>query len=871
MNKAQGKRPSRFGIWLLGRILSRRKNYGFFGDMEELYAYQREEKGRFRADLWFWAQILRTIPHYLLDSCYWSWIMFQNYFKVTFRSLKRHRAYSFINFAGLAVGMACCILILTYVHWELSYDRYHEESDRIFRLAVNGDINDRAFNIACVNNPPGPYLAQEWPEVEAAARIRPRYRCAVTFGDKRFFEEGVMWADASVFEVFSFPLKTGVPTTALKNPYTAVITASTALRYYGVENPLGNILRIDDQADYTITAVMEDVPENSHFSFDMLLSNETRYVNNKALMDRWMGDFNNYTYLLLRPGVDPAELEARFPALIDRQMGRILKAVGGEITYILQPLTAIHLHSRLEGEIAPVSDITSVYLFSCVAIFILLLACINFMNLATARSANRAREVGMRKVHGAVRSKLVCQFLGESMIYSFASLAIALLLVEAVLPLFRSLSERQLHVPYFGVGWLIPALLGLAFLVGLAAGSYPAFYLARFQPSQVLKSGFAEGRRKSRFRQVLVTFQFAVSTMLIIGTAVILSQVTYMKTKRLGFDKERVIVVRITNDQMQDALEPIQQEMRMVPGVMSVAESSHVPGWGARRNVCLPEGFSPDESVMMGIIGVDADFIPALGIELASGRSFSNEFPSDPDTSVLINETAARRFGWDEPLGKKIQEGDDRMVLKTVVGVIKDYHFTSLHNTIEPLLITNTRDDHEALIIKLSPGDLPAVLGNLQAKWESIVPGLPFDHYFLDQEFADQYRAEERLSRIFAYFSLLAIFIACLGLFGIAAYTAERRTKEIGIRKVLGASSGRLMLQLNREFAVLVILANLAAWPLVYWFSRRWLEDFAYRTSLHLSTFLLCGLAVFTIGILTVSYQSLKAAHADPVDSLKYE
>ncbi len=852
-------------------MLSRRKNYGFFGDIEELYAYQTEEKGRFQAGLWFWVQILRTIPHYLLDSCYWSWIMFQNYFKVTFRSLKRHKAYSFINFAGLAVGMACCILILTYVHWELSYDRYHEKSDRIFRLAVNGDINDRAFNIACINNPPGPYLAQEWPEVEAAARIRPRYRCAVTFADKRFFEEGVMWADASVFEVFSFPLITGVPGTALKNPYTAVITASTALKYFGGEDPIGRVLRIDDQADYTITAVMEDVPENSHFTFDILLSNETRYVVNKAQMVRWMGDFSNYTYLLLRPGVDPAELEVRFPALIDKQMGRILKVIGGKITYILQPLTAIHLHSRLEGEIAPVSDIAHVYIFSCVAAFILLLACINFMNLATARSANRAREVGMRKVHGAVRSKLVRQFLGESMIYSFASLALALLLVEAGLPLFRSLSGRPMHIPYFELAWLIPSLLGLAILVGMAAGSYPAFYLAGFQPSHVLKSGFAAGRSRSRFRQVLVTFQFTVSTILIIGTAVILSQVNYMKNKRLGFDKEHVVVVRITNEQMQDALEPIKQEMLRVPGVTSVAMSSHVPGWGGRYNVCLPEGFAPDESVMMGIIGVDVDFIPALGIELASGRSFSNEFPSDPDKSVLINETAARRFGWDEPLGKRIRELDDRSILKTVVGVIKDYHFTSLHNTIEPLLITNIRDDYYALIIKLGPGDLPAVLGNLQARWESVVPGLPFDHFFLDQEFASQYRAEERLSRIFAYFSLLAIFIACLGLFGMAAYTAEQRTKEIGIRKVLGASAGQLVLLLNREFSALVILANLAAWPLVYWFARRWLEDFAYRISLNLSIFLVCALAIFAIGILTVSYQSIRAALADPVDSLKYE
>ena len=567
-----------FGMWLLGRMLSRRRDYGFFGDISELYHERASHKGHFRAGLWLWSQILRSIPAYLLESFYWSGVMFRNYFKVTQRGLKRHKVYSLINFSGLAVGMACCILILAYVHWELGYDRHHDEADRIYRLAVNSDLVNRTMNIASTNNPVGPYLADEWPEVEAAARIRPRYRSAVSYQDKQFFEEEVLWADASVFDVFTLPLLLGDPETALGNPYTAVLTETAAAKLFGQENPIGKTLRLDDQDDFAITGVMADIPERSHFSADILISFATRYLENRAQLERWMGDFNNFTYLLLTEEADPAALEARFPGLIEQKMGKILKAIGGTLTYILQPLTSIHLHSNLEGEIAPVSDIAYIYLFSAVAVFILVLACINFMNLATARSANRAREVGMRKVHGAVRSRLIRQFLGESMIFSFISLVLALLLVQSLLPLFRSLSGRPIEIPYLSLPWLIPALIGLALAVGLLAGSYPAFYLARFQPTHVLKNQHSFGPRRSRFRQTLVTFQFAVSTFLIIATAVILSQLAFMKHKRLGFDQEHLIAIRVTNDRVMGALEPLKQEIKRVPGVTSAALSSHRPG-----------------------------------------------------------------------------------------------------------------------------------------------------------------------------------------------------------------------------------------------------------------------------------------------------
>jgi len=859
------------GVWLLSRMLSRRKNYGLFGDIEELYNLQLEEKGRFKANLWFWLQILRTIPAYFRDSIYWNAVMFNNYLKITIRNFKRQKAYSLINIIGLAVGMACCILMLTYVRNELSYDRFHTKADRIYRLAIYGELSGSDFNLASTNNPPGPYLAENFPEVENAARIRPWNRTPVAYLDKKFNEPGIMWAEVSLFDVFDFPLITGDKTTALKNPYAAVITESTAQKYFADKEPIGKVLRIDDQADYTITGVVKDVPLNSHFRFNILVSFATRQANERATVERWMGDFNNYTYLLLKAGTDPQNLAAKFPPLVEEKMGIILKAVGGRIEYILQPLTSIHLHSKLKGEMSGNNDISYVYIFSAVALFVLLLACINFMNLATARSANRAREVGMRKVHGAVKGRLVKQFLGEALIYSFSALLLSIFLVEAIRPLFNSLSGSNLKINYLGLPWFIPALFGLAVFVSLVAGSYPAFFLSGFQPAMVLKGSFSRGRAKSRMRSLLVVFQFAVSIALIIWTAVILSQLTFMKNKGLGFDQERVVVVSVTNDELQDRLPAIKQEFRMHPGVLDVSISSHTPAWGARRNVCLPEGFSPEESQMMAIINVDQDYLPTMGIELAAGRNFSPAFPGDPDRSVLINETAARQFGWEDPIGRKIRELDERELEKTVVGVFKDYHFISVRYAIEPMLITNEPDILEAISVKIGPGDTRQILSTLHNKWGEIAPGIPFEYYFIGEEFNGLYQTEERLIRIFSYFSILAIFIACLGLFGMAAFATEQRTKEIGIRKILGASLWGLVMNLNKEFLVLATLANIIAWPLVYLYARTWLQDFPYRTGINIGIFFAAAILVLLIGLLTTSFQSIKAALADPVDSLRYE
>ena len=863
---------SGIGLWLLSRIISIRKNYGLFGDIEEMYHVVQEEKGRSKAKLWLGMQILRTIPHAVYNWLYWGFVMFANSYKVTVRNFRRQKLYSVINLLGLAVGMACCILILSYVHFEISYDKFHDRADRIYRLTMDGNLANMPFNLATSNGAIGPSLRDTLPEVEDVVRFRRRYRSSVAYTDKLFFEEGILWTDASVFEVFSFPLVSGDSEEALQVPYTAVLTEETAQKYFGSDDPIGKILKIDNQVDYTVTGIVENVPRNSHIDFDILLSFKTLEAVYPERFSRWMEDFDNWTYLLLQEGANPQAVEEKCLPLIDENMGRVIKLIGGEVVFKLQPLARIHLHSNLLGDVGSRSDILYVYLFSAIALFILLLACINFMNLSTARSAGRGREVGIRKVHGAVRAKLIRQFLEESLIHALISLVLALVLVQAFLPVFRSLSGRDLNVPYAEAGWLIPALIILAFLVGLIAGSYPAFVLASFEPSTILKGNPFLGKGKGRFRGILVVFQFAISIMLIIGTGVVISQVQHMKNKRLGFDKEHLLVLRVTDDRIRPSIETIKTELLSLPWIKGVGRSSHVPGWGARHNAVLPEGFSLENSQTMGIIHVDHDYLPALGIEIVEGRNFSREFPADAHKSVLIKETAARTFGWDDPLEKFLTELDSRSISKRVIGVVGDFHFMDVRTLIEPLMIFLAPSDTNALTVRLAPGgDLAERLQSLRKAWNKVVPSTPFDYFFLDASLESEYLTEARLSRLFSYFSLLAVFIACLGLFGMAAYTTEQRTKEIGIRKVLGASSSGIVLLLGRDIGKFILLANIIAWPLAYWAAGHWLQDFPYRTPIHFWIFPASAVLVLAIGFLTTAYQSFKAAASDPVDSLRYE
>jgi len=862
----------RSGIWLLSRLISKRKNYGLFGDIEEIYHLKLADKGQLKANLWFWIQILKAIPAYLSDKAYWGCVMFNNYLKITFRSFKRQKIYSIINISGLAIGMACFICILVYIRYELSYDRFHTNTNNIYRLVMNGDTSGRPFDVALSSGPIGPVLVKDFPEVDNVVRFQPRDRTRVSCLGKQFFEERIFWVDNTVFEVFTFPLVKGNSKTALIDPFSVVITQETAKRFFSNEDPLGEILKFNPQEEYTITGVMKDVPKNSHLSFDILLSYETLLRTSRRHIESWT-QFTNYSYLLLKENINPKELERKIPALNAKHMRFNPEDIGWNLTFTLQPLSSIHLYSNLQGEITKHSDIAYVYVFSSVAFLILLLACINFMNLATARSTNRAKEVGLRKVLGAVRSRLIEQFLGESLIFSFLSLFLALILVEFFLPFFSTLSGLPLEIRYSELPWLIPGLIGIAIFVGLIAGIYPALVLSGFQPVSVLKGGLESASQKRHFRRGLVVFQLAISIFLIIGTWIIFQQITFMKKRRLGFEKEHIIVLNLKtiDNSVRSSITAIKQELKSIPGVLNVATSSHIPGWDGLAASHLPEGFSMEETQIMRVIHVDHDFLDTMDIELFSGRNFSPKFPSDSQESVLINETAAKKFGWDEPLGKRIQEIYGKKQTKTVIGIVKDFHMSSLHAIIEPMYINSSYPQIKTICIRISSENIAGMVDLIKSRWKEIVPLAPFDYFFLDESFDNQYRTEERLSRLFFNFSLLAIFIACLGLFGMACFTAEQRTKEIGIRKVLGASASGIVLLLCKELIMLLFIANIVAWPIIYLTSQKWLQNFAYRTNIGIGIFIFSAILTLLISLGTVSYQAIKAALANPVDSLRYE
>jgi len=870
------KKPSyrvpRMAHWLLNRATKSHDRFSVLGDYEEEFAAIAKDDGLIKAKLWYWRQSIHSLFPFVVNKLYWNLVMGYTHLKLTVRNLKKQKRYSLINLSGLTVGMACCLMILVYVFSELSYDRYHEHADRIYRMGTFFDVGTRSLRGAISNIPAGPIIVQDYPEVQNVVRIkRYMYRALVESEGQKFFEDRIFYADASLFDVFSFRLTRGDEKTALEAPYSIVITEAMALKYFGQEDPVGKMLKLDNRQTFTITGVMEDVPPNSHFMFDMLCSLETYLTNNPERRVEWMGDFNNYTYLLLQENTDIDALEQKFDELIDRHVGRVFETLGGKMEFFLQPLTRIHLYSRMEAEIEGNSDITYVYVFTAIALFILMIACINFMNLSTAKSATRAKEVGMKKVLGCRRYQLIKQFLAESMVYSFFAFALALILVKFSLPVFRSITGAAMNVGFSDIPWLLPGLVGLIFIVGCIAGSYPAFFLSAFRPICVLKRQSVPGISASRFRSTLVVFQFTISIVLIAGTGIIMNQVEYMKKKRLGFDKEHTVVLQIMDESILRARKSIKEELKRHPDVVSVAFASRVPGHGARHNAFLPEGYNLQESVMMGAISIDDDFLATLGMELVSGRNFSEEFSTDPGGAVLINETAVRTFGWENAVGRTIRELDGRGVNKRIIGVVRDFHVMSLRAEIEPLVIENDPDQFDCVAVRIDPNDVPSTMAFLEKTWKRIDPAGTFDYFFLDNTFDSQYRAEERLRTIFSYFTMFAIFIACLGLFGLASFTAEQRTKEIGIRKTLGARVSGIVLLLTKQFTRWILIANLFAWPIGWFAMDRWLQNFAYRTSVGLETFVLSTVLALAIALATVGFQTIKAARANPVDALRYE
>lgn len=800
--------------------------------------------------------------------------MLKNYLTIALRNLRKHKGYAAINVAGLAIGLACFALILLYVQDEFRYDDHNPNAERIVRVAVETEAGEGLQRTA--QSPPiwPTLMLDEYPEVRAAVRFKPpRQTWMVRHDDEEFAEKGWAFADSSVFDIFHVPLVRGNPETALSTPFTVVVSESMVEKYFDGENPIGRMLSLDNQYDFEVAGVMADMPRTSHFHFDFLASFVSLEDPEQLyLFNALEGQFPfSYTYLLLEDGTTESFAQ-KLPAFLDRHLPDQFRQGGTEMRAFLQPLTNIHLHSHLENEIEPNGDAGTVYVFLAVGLFVLLIACVNFMNLATARSANRAKEVGMRKVVGAHRRHLVAQFLGESALLALLALAVALVLVLLALPAFAMLSGKPLTAPAVlrpgFAGLMVTVTLG----VGLLAGSYPAFFLSSFRPAAVLRGALRAGTSgASRLRKGLIIFQFGISLVLIISTLIVYQQMDYARTKKLGFDKEHVVVLQVTDPNAADQYPAYRDAILQDPNVLNVSASLSTPGGLQNQATVRPEGAPEEATYQVYTYFSDFHFAETLGLEVVAGRSLDPAFSTDSTQAILINETAARTFGWtpEEALGKEILFGTNPQGPR-VVGVVNDFHSQSVREQITPTVIAFNNFVFFAFV-RIQPDDVPGTLASLRDTWERAVPGYVFDYSFLDEDFDELYQREDVLGTLLGYFAGLTIFIACLGLFGLASFMAEQRTQEIGVRKVLGASVAGIVLLLSKEFTKLVAAAFVVAAPVAYLAMRQWLSGFAYHTTVGVGTFLVAGAAALIIAWLTVSYQATRAALANPVEALRTE
>jgi putative ABC transport system permease protein len=809
--------------------------------------------------------------------------MFKNYLKITYRSMIKNKFYSLINVFGLSFGIACCILIFAYIGYEFSFDRYHKNADNIYRIVQKRTVEGRTQELPSSTGPMGPALVEEFPEVIDAARFMPTVIRSFIFEDRKFFQSGVFYADQSVFNIFSFELIEGDPKTALEAPFTMVVTEETAQKYFGDESPIGKTINWDNKFDYQITGVVKEPPPNSHFTFTCMASFSTLIRYAPRIGSRWT-IWGFATYLLLQENADPEKLEQKLVGFNQRHLGQVLAEAGGMLETYLQPLKKIHLFSRLSSDLGTNNDIRLIRAFAAIALLILCIACINFMNLATARSAGRAREVGLRKVLGAERRRLISQFLGESFAFALLSLIIAMFIVWFALPYFNNLASREITINYINMPSLSLSLAGIVLFVGLFAGSYPAFFLSAISPVVSLKSSHAQRSKKVSIRSILVVSQFAVSVILLICTMIIFNQQKYMRNKELGFNKEHLYVIALQNEEVRVGLESFKNELLQIDGVISACGTSMVPGEMYLFNTgTYPEGASEEQVFQMDNFYVDHDFLKTFEIQVVKGRGFSKEMPTDFTDALMVNETAAEELGWDDPIGKKIKvllhpfDTSAGYTPLRVIGVFQDIHQRSLYSVINPTFVQYIKNEGpienraRRLTVRLATDDLPGTTAKIEQKWKDIYPNHPYHSFFLDEFFERLHRAEQKLGEIFRAFSLLAIIIGCLGLLGLAAFTAEQRTKEIGIRKVLGSSVGSIVVLLCRKYLGLIVIANAIAWPIAFFAMKKWLQSFPYPVTIGLMTFVITALLSFVIAFGTVGYQSVKAARKNPSDSLRYE
>ncbi len=828
------------------------------GDFNEEYSEISKSKGRIKADLWYFMQIPAAVPSFINNSIYWSLIMFRNYLTIAFRNLKKHKSFSVINIAGLAAGMACCILMLLWVADELSYDNFHKNSDNIYRIFRH--YPESPDDKTVMNPIPlGPAVKSRIPEIVKAARLSRSGRLLLSNEKVKFYEAGGMFADPDFFNIFSFSFIKGDPEKALFSPHSIVITEALAEKYFGREDPFGKTITVNNRTGYTVTGIIKNIPNNSHLKFD--------YVRPFSLfsefgipLDFW-DDVSYYTYLQLREDSDPLRTADKITTLEKEHRPENFG------TCSLQPLNRIHLYSNFSYDVEGHGNIKYVVILSAAAFIVLIMACINFMNLATAHAGKRAREIGMRKVSGAKRSDLIKQFFGESLLISFIAMFCGVILIKILLPSFNEIAGKQLTFDFFTDMKLQAVLICVVIITGLVSGSYPALFLSSLQPVKILKSSSGLITSGSFFRKVLIIVQFTFSIMAIIATATVFKQLNYIKNRDLGYKKEQIVYMRLRGG-LRGNIETVKNELLASPGIRGVALTDNLPdrlGSGT-SDVAAWEGKTPGHRIQFQIRRVDYDYLETFGMEMAEGRFFSKDFATDT-SAFILNEAAVKSMGIKSPVGKRFswyKEGK-------IIGVIKDFNFVSLHSRVAPMFIILRPERVSYMCIKIGPENISETIAFLGKKWKKFVPEYPFEYKFLDETIGIMYRAEQNLGRIFTYCSFITIFIACLGLFGLALFMAEQRTKEIGIRKVLGASVAGIIFLLLKDFTRWVVLANIIAWPTAWYFMNLWLQDFAFRTDTGILVFVSAGVLVLITALLTVCFQALKAAGLNPVKALKNE
>ena len=857
--KNKNLKPPHFAVWLLRRFSLERDRDSLLDDLEFEYNEFASERNRLYANLWYLSHLLRAVPELAVSLIYWKLTMFKNYLKIAIRNIERQKVCSILNILGLTIGVTFCILILLYVQYEKSYDKFHEDFENIYRVTFDkpGQIELNATTFGTL----APALKADFPEIRNTARIR-RLEHTIRHKNNLFSERNFFFADPQFFDVFTFPLVSGDYEKTISEPFTILITEKMAKKYFGSENPIGKTLLADNKDKYTITGVIKNPPENSHFHFDFLASFVTLNSLWKDDPISWMNTKLIMTYVKLKKGTNPEELEKKLPEFLKKYRR-------DDVVLHFQPITDIHLYSNIKNEIEQNSNIYYIYLLSVLAFLLILIACFNYMNLSTAGYEKRLKEIEVRKVLGSKRSHIITQFFGESMVYALTALVVSCLLVILFLPVFNSLVDRNINLTFFGNSELCIVLLGLTVLVGFLSGSYPAFFLSAFQPFQIKM----RRNNSSFFRHSLIVFQFVISIVCIIGTVIVNKQLNYMKNKNLGFEKDHIVMVDINDGKLKNSLEPLRNELTKHVNITGTTFTSEILSEiDALNGGFRWEGQEVNLGSLMFYSGfVDYDFLDFFGIELVQGRNFSNEIPSDAEQAYILNETAVKAAGLENPCGKRFGWRLDG----EIIGVIKDFHHLSLHSNIGPTILMhiNKESDIEVnhMFIKLDGQEILETINYIETKFKEYSPNFPFAFIFLDERIDGVYRSERKLSQMLNYFSFIVIFIACLGLFGLASFTAVQKTKELAIRKVLGASVKSILFMLCRNFLKWIILASCIAFPIAAFTMNSWLKNFAYKTELNIWLFIFSGLAALFIALLTIGYQTIKAATANPVDSIRYE